>query len=88
MIYSRKTSGFWKSIKTPPFYACRCYPGFLVTIGGIKINERMEVLKQDNAPIPGFTPWGLPLEDGPARRMTSVSPGWLRFPGLWRPDCG
>jgi fumarate reductase flavoprotein subunit len=54
-----KDARFLETIKTPPFYACRCYPGFLVTIGGIKINHRMEVLKQDNTPIPGLYAVGI-----------------------------
>jgi fumarate reductase flavoprotein subunit len=54
-----KDPRFLESIKTPPFYACRCHPGFLVTIGGIKINERMEVLNQDNVPIPGLYAVGI-----------------------------
>jgi fumarate reductase flavoprotein subunit len=54
-----KDTVFLKAIKTPPFYACRCYPGFLVTIGGIKINHCMEVLKKDNTPIPGLYAVGI-----------------------------
>ena len=54
-----KDAGFLKAVKIPPFYACRSYPGFLVTIGGIKINERMEVLNQDNTPIPGLYAVGI-----------------------------
>jgi fumarate reductase flavoprotein subunit len=54
-----KDAMFLKAIKTPPYYACRCYPGFLVTIGGIKINERMEVLKPDFTPIPGLYAVGI-----------------------------
>lgn len=50
---------FLNTIKTPPFYACRCYPGFLVTIGGIKVNERMEVVRQDNTTIPGLYAAGI-----------------------------
>jgi len=54
-----KDAMFLKAIKTPPYYACRCYPGFLVTISGIKINERMEVLKPDFTPIPGLYAVGI-----------------------------
>jgi fumarate reductase flavoprotein subunit len=54
-----KDAMFLKAIKTPPYYACRCYPGFLVTIGGIKINHRMEVLRPDNSPIPGLYAVGI-----------------------------
>ena len=54
-----KDAMFLKAINTPPFYSCRCYPGFLVTIGGIKINHRMEVLKKDNTTIPGLYAVGI-----------------------------
>ncbi|HEX7475465.1 MAG TPA: FAD-binding protein, partial [Dehalococcoidales bacterium] len=54
-----KDAIFLKAFRTPPFYACRCYPGFLVTIGGIKINHRMEVVKPDNSPIPGLYAVGI-----------------------------
>jgi fumarate reductase flavoprotein subunit len=54
-----KDAMFLKAIKTPPYYACRCYPGFLVTIGGIKINERMEVLRPDFTPIPNLYAVGI-----------------------------
>jgi fumarate reductase flavoprotein subunit len=54
-----KDAIFLKSLRTPPFYACRCYPGFLVTIGGIKINHHMEVVKRDNSTIPGLYAVGI-----------------------------
>jgi fumarate reductase flavoprotein subunit len=54
-----KEAIFLKALRTPPFYACRCYPGFLVTIGGIKVNHRMEVLKPDNTLIPGLYAAGI-----------------------------
>jgi fumarate reductase flavoprotein subunit len=41
-------------VRTPPFYALKCSSGFLDTIGGIKINERMEVVSQAGKPIPGL----------------------------------
>ncbi len=45
---------YLKPLRTPPYYALRCYPGLLTTIGGIKINERMEVIDQRDNPIPGL----------------------------------
>ena len=45
---------FLKPLNRPPYYALRCYPGLLTTIGGIKINERMEVISRDDKPIPGL----------------------------------
>jgi fumarate reductase flavoprotein subunit len=41
-------------VRTPPFYVLRCSSAFLDTIGGIKINERMEVISQAGKPIPGL----------------------------------
>jgi fumarate reductase flavoprotein subunit len=41
-------------LRTPPYYAIKCYSGFLGTIGGIKINHHMQVLNQQNSPIPGL----------------------------------
>jgi fumarate reductase flavoprotein subunit len=45
---------FLKPLRTPPYYAIRCYPGLLTTIGGIKISEHMEVIDQHDNPIPGL----------------------------------
>jgi fumarate reductase flavoprotein subunit len=41
-------------VRTPPFYALKCSSAFLDTIGGIKINERMEVISQTGKPIIGL----------------------------------
>jgi fumarate reductase flavoprotein subunit len=40
--------------KHPPYYAIKCYPSFLSTIGGIKINHRMQVLDKNADPITGL----------------------------------
>lgn len=42
------------ALRTPPYYALKCYPRFLGTIGGIRINHHMEVLDQSDNPIPGL----------------------------------
>jgi fumarate reductase flavoprotein subunit len=41
-------------LRTPPYYAMECHIGFLGTIGGIKINHRMEVINKQGKPIPGL----------------------------------
>jgi fumarate reductase flavoprotein subunit len=41
-------------LQSPPYYAIRGLSVLLDTIGGIKINERMEVLDNNNTPIPGL----------------------------------
>lgn len=49
-----KDSRFLIPLRTPPFYAMKCGLGFLGTIGGIKINDRMEVINRKGKPIPGL----------------------------------
>jgi len=47
-------------LRTPPFYAGKCYPAFLVTIGGIKVNHRLEVLsRKTGRPIKGLYAAGI-----------------------------
>ena len=41
-------------LRTPPYYAVKCIQAFLDTIGGIKINHRMEVLDRGDKAIPGL----------------------------------
>lgn len=35
---------YLRPVRSPNFYAVKCYPDFLCTLGGIKINERLEAL--------------------------------------------
>ena len=49
-----KEAKYLQALHTPPYHAVRCYPRFSTTIGGIKINHRMEVLNHTNEPIPGL----------------------------------
>jgi fumarate reductase flavoprotein subunit len=49
-----KSRSYLKPLRIPPYYAIRSYPGFLATIGGLKINERMEVIDKHDNPIPGL----------------------------------
>lgn len=41
-------------LRTPPYYAIKCIPRALATIGGIKINHNMEVLDHEDDVIPGL----------------------------------
>jgi fumarate reductase flavoprotein subunit len=41
-------------VRDPPFYAIQCHSSIVDAIGGIKINENMEVLDQKDDPIPGL----------------------------------
>jgi fumarate reductase flavoprotein subunit len=49
-----KDQRYLMPLLTPPFYAFKCGSGIMNTLGGIKINEKMEVLNQDDLPIPGL----------------------------------
>jgi fumarate reductase flavoprotein subunit len=49
-----KNSKYLRALRKPPYYAAKCYPGHLSSLGGIKINHRMEVLNQECEPIPGL----------------------------------
>lgn len=49
-----KDRRYLMDVRTPPYYAIRCYQSFLTTIGGIKINHYMEVLDNQDNPIPGL----------------------------------
>jgi fumarate reductase flavoprotein subunit len=42
------------TIEQAPFYACKTAPSILVTLSGLKINYRMQVLDIDRRVIPGF----------------------------------
>jgi fumarate reductase flavoprotein subunit len=43
-----------RPLKEPKFYAVKSVTGFISTLGGIKINHRMEVLDKEERPLPGL----------------------------------
>jgi len=49
-----KDPEYLRPVKTPRFYAFKCYMNFLGTLGGIKINEKTEVLDKNDKAIPGL----------------------------------
>jgi fumarate reductase flavoprotein subunit len=49
-----KNPRFLRPVRQPRFYAFRCSPGGYGTIGGIRINERAEVIDKDSEAIPGL----------------------------------
>ena len=49
-----KIEDIFRPLRTPPYYALRCHQAFHGTIGGIRINQHMEVLNQQDKPIPGL----------------------------------
>lgn len=49
-----KDRRYLQALKAPPFYALKCHQAFHCTIGGIRINHKMEVLDREDKPIPGL----------------------------------
>lgn len=49
-----KDRKYLQPLRTPPYYAMKGFPSFLTTLGGLKINHRMEVLDQKDKPIKGL----------------------------------
>lgn len=49
-----KDPQYLQALRTPPFYAIKSGGAFLRTMGGIKINYKMEVLNKKDDPIPGL----------------------------------
>ncbi len=42
------------AIETPRFYAFKCYPAFLGTIGGVKVNEKLQAVDEEQNVIHGL----------------------------------
>lgn len=57
-VFNKDRRYLW-ALRTPPYYALKCRPIFLETIGGIKINHSMSVLDQDDYPIQGLFAAGI-----------------------------
>ncbi len=49
-----KDRRYLRALRTPPYYAIKCVVSFTCTLGGIKINHRMEVLDRNDYPIAGL----------------------------------
>jgi fumarate reductase flavoprotein subunit len=49
-----KDRRFLQPLRQPPYYAIKGYPGIMTTIGGIKINHRMETINRNDEVIPGL----------------------------------
>ncbi|MBI4786037.1 MAG: FAD-dependent oxidoreductase [Chloroflexi bacterium] len=70
-----KDRRFLLALRTPPYYAIRCKADFLDTIGGIKIDEHMQVLDQKDNPIPGLYAGGVDTGGWSAETYCAVLSG-------------
>jgi NADPH-dependent glutamate synthase beta subunit-like oxidoreductase len=57
--FCAKDRRYLMPLDSPPYYAIKCNVDYLDTIGGIKINERMEVLDKSGKPISGLYAAGI-----------------------------
>ena len=70
-----KDSQYLQAIRTPPFYAIRAGGAVLVTTGGIKINDKMEVLNTSGDSIPGLYAAGTDTGGWESDTYCAVLPG-------------
>ena len=49
-----KNAKFLRPVKTPPFYVVKLHPTMLGTLGGVRIDEKMQAVDKDRRPIPGL----------------------------------
>jgi NADPH-dependent glutamate synthase beta subunit-like oxidoreductase len=49
-----KDRRYLQPIDTPPYYVFKCGVVFLTTMGGLRINEHMEAVDEDDSPIQGL----------------------------------
>jgi fumarate reductase flavoprotein subunit len=62
-----KKHEYLKTLLTPPYYVAKCYPLHLGSIGGIKVNERMEVQDKNHQSIKGLYACGSDIGGWSAR---------------------
>jgi len=63
------------SLRLPPYYAIKARTDILGTIGGIKINEHMEVLDKKGKPIPGLYSAGIDTGGWSSESYNGLLPG-------------
>ena len=62
-------------LRTPPYYAIRGITVYINTVGGIKINENMEVLDKQDNPIPGLYAGGVDTGGWTSDTYCALLPG-------------
>ena len=70
-----KDPQYLQALRTPPFYAIRAGGAVLGTTGGIKINNKMEVLDKAGDPIPGLYAAGADTGGWESDTYCAVLPG-------------
>jgi fumarate reductase flavoprotein subunit len=82
-----KNPRYLRPLKGPKFYAVKAHTIFLGTLGGIRINERMEVIDKKGKIIPGFYAVGFDAAGGmygdsyPITVATGLSAGFATNSG-------
>jgi len=71
-----KDKEYLRPLRMPPYYAVRGYQGFDTTLGGIKINYRMEVISKKDSPINGLYAAGDNAGGWASVTYDYTYPGW------------
>lgn len=70
-----KDRRYLNPIKKPKFYACKMVVRILITEGGIRVNHKMEVLDEQQNPIPGLYAGGCCVEGPVGASYPLISTG-------------
>ena len=70
-----KDRAYLQPLRTPPYYAVKCMSSMLNTIGGIRVNEHMEVLDKQDIPIPGLYAAGVDVGGWSSETYHAALPG-------------
>ena len=54
-----KDPKYLRPFREPPFYMLKCNAAFLGTLGGIRVNHRLEAVDRKDNPIPGLYAGGM-----------------------------
>ncbi|MGV8084057.1 MAG: FAD-dependent oxidoreductase [Coriobacteriia bacterium] len=71
----KKAPEFLDKLDTPPFYAARLTANTLNTLGGVRVNLDMEVIKADGTPIPGLYAAGMECSGYAGETYGLIIPG-------------
>ncbi len=74
-VIFHKRASYLRSIKQPPFYAGKLYPNAYGSLGGIKINWKLEAVTKDMEVIPGLYAAGVDANAIYADSYVFVLPG-------------
>lgn len=70
-----KDRAYLKPLTTPPYYGVKCGSSYLNTLGGLKINEKMEAMDTEDNPIRGLYAAGVDAGGWTSETYCAALPG-------------